>query len=531
MAKWALHLFDGPNMPAWVHGQIGSAPFQFVKLVVRYSAPQDNPWSGKHIVIRPLAMLDGESQRLIGRGTIGAVEWFARSQGQIPSWPCIVELPNEPTVDTWEQRQALSAFTQQAVTHIRGMGQGQVPGVGVFARGTPQLKAAVPTSRALEELMPVFRAAGADGFLILHEYGQVPMQLGAEWHCLRHRQLESELWALGVRCPPILVTEAGIDGPGGYKNFGINEEDYWAQLAWYMREVERDSIVRAVCPFTTGAYAEWDSFDISEHLVQLMAQDMREHPPVAEPVPVPTPAPAPVEPKESMITIDGRYMTAEQFVAYVEALDMGPVGWVYIHHTASRETDWCGAESLKVLKAEYESKGWTAGPHLFVDSNGIWLCSPLCKDGIGVSGHNWHARHIEIVGNFMDHTPDQQRWRHAVIATAAILKRTGLGVSVVRQHRQAEATKCPGDKLVAVWPDFIAQVEARLKAEVQPLPEDETATDAATLMDKVRWWTEQALREKEGGHLGRAWAILYNLVALQKGLMYRLERVLKEKVP
>lgn len=52
-----------------------------------------------------------------------------------------------------------------------------------------------------------------------------------------------------------------------------------------------------------------------------------------------------------------------------------------------------------------------------------------------------------------------------------------------------------------------------------PLPNDETATDAATLAEKARWWLEELVRQLYGGDAERARAILSSLV----DLMYRLE--------
>ena len=56
------------------------------------------------------------------------------------------------------------------------------------------------------------------------------------------------------------------------------------------------------------------------------------------------------------------------------------------------------------------------------------------------------------------------------------------------------------------------------------LPGDETATDAATLMEKCRWWWEQYIRELEAGNLDRARLIRYSLV----DLLYRAEQAVKE---
>ena len=56
------------------------------------------------------------------------------------------------------------------------------------------------------------------------------------------------------------------------------------------------------------------------------------------------------------------------------------------------------------------------------------------------------------------------------------------------------------------------------------LPENETATDAATLMQKVRWWSEEFARQIEAGNWDRAWAIWYSLIKL----MYRAEQALTD---
>ncbi|GAH70199.1 unnamed protein product, partial [marine sediment metagenome] len=59
----------------------------------------------------------------------------------------------------------------------------------------------------------------------------------------------------------------------------------------------------------------------------------------------------------------------------------------------------------------------------------------------------------------------------------------------------------------------------------EPLPNDETATDAVTLAEKTRWWLEELIRQIEAGHEARARAIRYSLV----DLMYRLERAVKTR--
>ncbi len=57
-----------------------------------------------------------------------------------------------------------------------------------------------------------------------------------------------------------------------------------------------------------------------------------------------------------------------------------------------------------------------------------------------------------------------------------------------------------------------------------PLPEDETATDPATLAEKCRWWLEEEQRQREAGNEARANTIRLSLIKL----LYRLEDSLKE---
>ena len=56
-----------------------------------------------------------------------------------------------------------------------------------------------------------------------------------------------------------------------------------------------------------------------------------------------------------------------------------------------------------------------------------------------------------------------------------------------------------------------------------PLPEDEPATDVATLAEKCRFWAEEIIRCHEAGILGWATVLEYSLVRL----LYRLEAVAK----
>lgn len=59
------------------------------------------------------------------------------------------------------------------------------------------------------------------------------------------------------------------------------------------------------------------------------------------------------------------------------------------------------------------------------------------------------------------------------------------------------------------------------------LPWDEPEAPANVLMEKVRWWTEEMVRARENGQMRRADKIQYALIDLERGLMYRLENLIK----
>jgi hypothetical protein len=82
-------------------------------------------------------------------------------------------------------------------------------------------------------------------------------------------------------------------------------------------------------------------------------------------------------------------------------------------------------------------------------------------------------------------------------------------------------TLCPGENLESLLAGLPGSVIA---PPAESLPSSETATDAATLKQKVRWWVESCLREHEAGNDKRCFAILYDMIRTDgKGLLYRSE--------
>ena len=176
--------------------------------------------------------------------------------------------------------------------------------------------------------------------------------------------------------------------------------------------------------------------------------------------------------KEPPMAIDGRVMQQKTFINFVLAKDFGPLPpqTSFLHHTwrPARE-DWRGLESLLAIKAYYERQrwtdeqgqvhsGWTAGPHLFIADDGIWLFSDMANDGVGVIGHNHRSLHLEMVGDYDSRLPSGKTWANTVTALGILHIRLGLNPQSLMFHRDFSHKTCPGRSVSKEW--VIPQVEA-----------------------------------------------------------------------
>lgn len=191
--------------------------------------------------------------------------------------------------------------------------------------------------------------------------------------------------------------------------------------------------------------------------------------------------------KEKPIEIDGRVMTADEFAAFVETKSFGPVppNRIFLHHTwrPTRE-QWKGRETLLAIKRNYEGYtwtdgqgqvhlGWTAGPHLFIADDGIWLFTDLAEDGVGVKGHNVGSLHVEMVGDYDQQLPDGPTLTNTVAALGALYNRLKLDPKDLLFHRDHSYKSCPGHMVTKEWimPKVGGWI-ARYRGEAEaPLPE------------------------------------------------------------
>jgi hypothetical protein len=204
----------------------------------------------------------------------------------------------------------------------------------------------------------------------------------------------------------------------------------------------------------------------------------------------------------------GRALTLAEFASYVASYSFGPIppDFIVLHHTAVPSASWARypsglvwdanegglneaqikAKRLRqldsIMRYYRDSKGWTAGPHLFIDDRWIYLFTPMNMVGIhAAQGNGWRDRTglhysvgIEIVG-YYEHT----RWptpiatlvRGAVRALLGRLPKIRAeyvrGPGGICSHRDWNKPACPG---AAITGRLLSGRDSRRGAPARPLP-------------------------------------------------------------
>ncbi len=152
--------------------------------------------------------------------------------------------------------------------------------------------------------------------------------------------------------------------------------------------------------------------------------------------------------------IVNRLLSLGEFRDYVSTYDFGslPANRLVIHHTwKPTRADWAGQRSINGLKAYYEGKGWGAGPHLFVADDGIWLFTPMRKDGIHAGTLNPRSIGIEVVGDYDHEVWSGQTKVNALGAIKTLMERLGIPQAQIFFHRDVSPKTCPGSAITKEW--------------------------------------------------------------------------------
>ncbi len=199
------------------------------------------------------------------------------------------EAYNEPVVEQREAMQRLADFEAERTRLLAR--EGITSCVGNFPTGHPKLDLwphFFPALHAIKE---------HGGYLGLHEYDAPYMWSHVEgpptaregWLTLRYRKAyRLYLQPAGLQVP-LLITETGIDGPGGgWKKF----VDLWRregrvtttpagfyveQLAWYDNELVRDTYVKAAAIYALVVFGQ-PSYEIVGPCAEILRQYLSVHP-------------------------------------------------------------------------------------------------------------------------------------------------------------------------------------------------------------------------------------------------------------
>jgi hypothetical protein len=185
--------------------------------------------------------------------------------------------------------------------------------------------------------------------------------------------------------------------------------------------------------------------------------------------------------------IVGRAFTADEFADYCAELRTEERSWhpelIVVHNTQIPSlADWHnvpGAHRMAGLQSYYRDEmHWSAGPHLFVADDVIWIFTPLTTPGVHSPSWNAVSWGVETVGDYEREELPESVFNNLVSALVSLHRLGGFLEPTIRFHREDPRTThhgCPGRNL-----DKAALVE-RIAAELDGF--DDPSSDNPALAD------------------------------------------------
>lgn len=168
--------------------------------------------------------------------------------------------------------------------------------------------------------------------------------------------------------------------------------------------------------------------------------------------------------------IVARAFTSIEFQVYVDTLNFG--AWrpslIVLHNTgAPLLKNWhsvSGHQRMLNLQHYYkEQKGWSAGPHLFIADNRIWVFTPLTTPGVHSPSWNGISWGVEVVGDYSVEVLGNAVKNNVVDALTTLCLSASLNpLTALRFHKEDPRTNhdCPGKNLKKN--DIINEVHSRI---------------------------------------------------------------------
>ncbi len=171
--------------------------------------------------------------------------------------------------------------------------------------------------------------------------------------------------------------------------------------------------------------------------------------------------------------IVGRGFRPQDFRNYVATLsfsDWRPQ-FVVVHNTsAPRLSEWHshpGEERMRNLESYYrDNQRWSAGPHLFIADDLIWVFTPLTTSGVHSPSWNGVSWGVEMVGEYDDEPFNPGVRENTVDALAVLHAWRGIDPASLHFHKEDPKTThkdCPGKNVDKA--DLIARIHTRMASE------------------------------------------------------------------
>lgn len=154
------------------------------------------------------------------------------------------------------------------------------------------------------------------------------------------------------------------------------------------------------------------------------------------------------------MNIVNRKLSLSDFKAYISSFNFSPLNptKIVLHHTWRPTVEqWQGQRSINGLKTFYEGKGWSAGPHLFIGEDGIWLFTPMNQTGIHASEGNYKSIGIEIVGDYDKAVWQGEIKKNVVGVVKALMEKLRIKDDMIKFHRDYSTKTCPGTAITKEW--------------------------------------------------------------------------------
>jgi hypothetical protein len=162
----------------------------------------------------------------------------------------------------------------------------------------------------------------------------------------------------------------------------------------------------------------------------------------------------------SQFSIVGARFSPGEFQSYIGGVSLA--SWkpnkIVLHNTSvpsiSQRPNGFTHDQMVNLQHYYSGLGWSGGPHLFIDQNGIWVFNPLDRHGTHSPSWNSTSWGVEMLGEYQtesfDSGPGLAIQKNAEAALATMFMKLGviqITNDVFKLHKEDPGTThktCPG---------------------------------------------------------------------------------------